>query len=89
MPTSPNAIRSREYLTSVLNDGGVALEDSSKIIAAVFVYIWGRLLTADTAAAIGGAHNEARSREQFLWGLDHLMDSFRRAYADDPIRSVP
>jgi AcrR family transcriptional regulator len=80
MPNSPNARRNSDYLLSVLTDGGVPHDDGIKIVAAVFVYIWGHLLTNDPTASMVGSRTEAQARDQFLWGLDHLVDSFRREY---------
>jgi AcrR family transcriptional regulator len=81
MPRSPSAQRNKAFLDEVLGGAGLAPADANKITYAVFVYTWGHLLAAESARTIGGGHlDDEMSRQQFLWGLDHLLDSFRREF---------
>jgi AcrR family transcriptional regulator len=81
MPKSPSARRNGAFLTRLLEEAGLDDADANKVIFAVFVYVWGHLL-ADNAARTGRGQmlSENESRQQFLWGLDHLLDSFRREF---------
>jgi AcrR family transcriptional regulator len=81
MPGSPSARRNGAFLLELLGGAGLQQSDAQKVIFAVFVYVWGHLLADDAARRIGeGEIDEDQSREQFLWGLDHLIGSFRREF---------
>ncbi|SHN15686.1 TetR/AcrR family transcriptional regulator [Cryptosporangium aurantiacum] len=79
LPYGPSGARNARFLHDLLATAGVADENRQKILYAVFVYVWGHLLAADAAAVLLDFNaRAAHGREQFLWGLDHLLDSFRR-----------
>jgi hypothetical protein len=79
MPSSPAAARNGAFLNDLLTEAGLSVDDTWRVIYAVFTYTWGHVLMGDaTLAAVGGSRG-ADDREQFVWGLDHLLDAFRAA----------
>jgi AcrR family transcriptional regulator len=89
MPRSPAAARNSAYLGGLLAEAGIGETDSLRITRAVFVYTWGHLLTAEaTASTFEDNAGPGAPREQFLWGLDHLLASFRRAVEIGELRSA-
>lgn len=81
MPRSPAARRTARFLSDLLTDAGIGPDDAGRIGSAVVVYAWGHLLAAEAAAGLFDASPfAADSRAQFLWGLDHLLASFRRQF---------
>jgi AcrR family transcriptional regulator len=81
MPGGPAAKRNGDYLDTLLRGAGIGQSDAGRIVYAVFVYVWGHLLAADSAKHIRGqVLDDTASRHQFLWGLDHLLESFRREF---------
>ena len=88
LPKSQSADRNGAYLDAVLGEAGVDEVNASRIIFAVFVYTWGHLLAAEAMGGDGeGDPAEDSSRQQFLWGLDHLLDSFRQELRLRPRRT--
>jgi len=79
LPEDSSAARNRAYLHEILDSAGLSSAEAEKVIFTIFVYTWGHLLAAEAMGgrAEGDPANDA-SREQFLWGLDHLLDSFRQ-----------
>jgi len=90
MPRSPAAERNSAYLAELLGGAGIGKDDWLRIAWAVFVYTWGHLLTAQAAAStFGTTADRDAQREQFLWGLDHLLASFRRAVEEGEFLRAP
>jgi hypothetical protein len=88
MPTSPSARRNEVYLNQLFESAGLSETDARRVNLAVFVYVWGHLLAADSIKKVsGGALGEEESREQFLWGLDRLLSAFRAEFG--PAAGVP
>ncbi|ABD11547.1 hypothetical protein CcI156_16170 [Frankia sp. CcI156] len=77
MAGSPSAVRNASFLHDLLIDAGIGPEDANRIICTMFVYLWGHLLAAEAVADLLGSTG---TRDQFLWGLDHLLGSFRRQF---------
>lgn len=87
MPATGSAKRNSDYLNDLLHGVGIGEKDTDLIVQTVFVYVWGYLLTDKEARAPKGKPlSDRASREQFLWGLNHLLDSFRREF--DPRRAA-
>jgi AcrR family transcriptional regulator len=81
MPQTPAAVRNGQYLREVLDSAGIDEPTAIKIIFAIFVYSWGHLLAGGVTNPVTGEDNDnEQSREQFLWGLSHLLGSFRRDF---------
>lgn len=80
MPRSPSAQRNAAFLTTLLTEAGLDRREAVSVVYAVFVYVWGHLLVADPASLIDAGDVVTSPREQFLWGLDHLLGSFHREF---------
>jgi len=79
LPEGGSAARNGLYLQEILSSAGVPDADADKVIFTIFVYTWGHLLAAEALGGTGeGDPEKDASRAQFLWGLDHLLDSFRQ-----------
>ncbi|HZS15084.1 MAG TPA: TetR/AcrR family transcriptional regulator [Candidatus Dormibacteraeota bacterium] len=80
LPTTPSSQRNAAFVAELMRDAALAPDDRAKVMSTVLVYTWGHLLGGQSEWAIGAAERlslEAQ-RERYLWGLDHLLDAFRR-----------
>ncbi len=80
LPHSPSAMRNNAFLTALLADAGLDEQEATSVTYAVFVFVWGHLLAADAASLINSGSMVTTPREQFLWGLDRLLGSFRQEF---------
>jgi hypothetical protein len=84
LPTTESSQRNAAFLSQLFLDASLAADEAVKITSAVFLYTWGHLVGGHTELAVGRAGsldvNEARLR--YVWGLDHLLWSFRQHYLE-------
>ncbi|HXA29008.1 MAG TPA: TetR/AcrR family transcriptional regulator [Candidatus Angelobacter sp.] len=80
LPTTPSSQRNAEYLAELFRDAGLSDADRAQVMPTLLVFTWGHLLGGESDWTIGGGQRltSQASRERYLWGLDHLLDSFRR-----------
>jgi AcrR family transcriptional regulator len=81
LPTTPSSQRNAAFLAELFRDAGLTDDDRAKILPTLLVYTWGHLLGGESDWTIGGGGSLTPqvSRERYLWGLDHLLESFRRS----------
>jgi AcrR family transcriptional regulator len=79
LPTTPSSQRNAAFVADLFRDAALSPEDEVRVSSAVLLYTWGHLVGGDSEWMIGGAarHGRGESRDRYLWGLDHLLESFR------------
>jgi TetR/AcrR family transcriptional regulator, tetracycline repressor protein len=80
LPTTPSSRRNAAFVAELFGDAGLADEQRAKVMPTVLVFTWGHLLGGEGDWTIGGGDRltPELARERYLWGLDHLLNSFRR-----------
>jgi hypothetical protein len=80
-PLGPAGTRNAAWLDDLLSSAGLNETDAVNVKYAVAVYIYGHLLATEVArGTTGGALDGEATRDRFLWGFDHLLDSFRQRF---------
>lgn len=81
LPTTPSSQRNAAFLSELFRDAALSEHDRANIVPTLLVFTWGHLLGGESDWTIGGGGRltAQASRERYLWGLDHLLESFRRS----------
>jgi AcrR family transcriptional regulator len=80
LPTTPSSQRNAAFVAGLFRDAGLTDDDRAKVLPTLLVFTWGHLLGGESDWTVGGGAllTPQVSRERYLWGLDHLLASFRR-----------
>jgi AcrR family transcriptional regulator len=84
IPRTVAGERNDEWLRSVLAEAGLVQADAERVLYVIFVYTWGDLLASTSAPewSRGPSSRTSRAvREQFLWGLDQLVNAMRHQFS--------
>jgi AcrR family transcriptional regulator len=79
LPATASSQRNKAFVEELLASSGLSPTELGNLTTVVFLYTWGHLVGGEASWQVGGfprvPHGAARDR--FLWGLDHLLTSFR------------
>jgi AcrR family transcriptional regulator len=79
LPGTASSRRNQAFVAELLASSGLSTSELGNLTAVVFLYTWGHLVGGEASWQVGGFPRVPRSaaRDRFLWGLGHLLASFR------------
>jgi AcrR family transcriptional regulator len=79
LPGTASSRRNQAFVAELLASSGLSPTELGNLTTVVFLYTWGHLVGGEASWEVGGFPRVPRSaaRDRFLWGLDHLLASFR------------
>ena len=79
LPGTASSRRNQAFVAELLASSGLSPIELGNLTAVVFLYAWGHLVGGEASWQVGGFPRVPRdaARDRFLWGLDHLLASFR------------
>lgn len=87
LPGTASSRRNQAFVEELLASSGLSPTELGNLTAVLFLYTWGHLVGGEASWQVGGFPRVPRgaARERFLWGLGHLLTSFRL----EPTASAP